>query len=114
MPAFNMRIADTEIGADVTVVASSEMLEDEQWRLAINWPKLSIEIGHVAAGPPFIQTHTTIDMQQGPLSESGEGEAEGGGGGDLHTEMPLAPGANGLGELEYDAATHQWTYANIP
>ena len=47
-PTFNMKIADTEIGADVTVLASSDMLEDEQWRMAIEWPKLSIKIGHVA------------------------------------------------------------------
>jgi len=114
MPAFNMRIADDEIGADVTVAASSEMLEDEQWRLAINWPKLSIEIRHVADEPPFVQTHTTIDMHQGPVSEAGEDEADGGGGGELHTEMPVAADANPLGELEYDAATRQWGYANIP
>jgi len=118
MPVFNMRIADTDIGADVTVVASSEMLEDEQWRLVINWPKLSIEIGHVAVGQPFIQTHTTIDMHQGPVSESGEGErvegeAAGWGDSDLHTEMPLAPDPNVLGELQYDTATRQWSYANI-
>ena len=49
-PTFNMKIADTEIGADAIVLASSEMLEDEQWRLAIDWPKLSIKIGHVAVG----------------------------------------------------------------
>jgi len=83
-PAFNIRIAGDDISADVTVGASSEMLEDvPQWRLAINWPKLSIEIGHVAAEQPFDQTHTTIDMHQGPVSVAGEG--------DLHTEMPLAP-----------------------
>jgi len=47
MPEFNMNIADTEIGADVTVLETSEMVEDEPWRLHINWPKLNIKIGHV-------------------------------------------------------------------
>jgi len=115
MQAFNMRIADTEIGADVNVLVSSEMLDDEQWRLAINWPKLSIEIGHVAAGVPCTQTHTTIDMQQGPVSESGDSDAERAVDGDAiqDSEILLPPDANCLGELEYDAAAGQWTYANV-
>ena len=115
MQAFNMRIADTEIGADVNVLESSEMLDDEQWRLAINWPKLSIEIGHVAAGVPCTQTHTTIDMHQGPVSESGDSDAERAVDGDAiqDSEMLLPPDANCLGELEYDAAAGQWTYANV-
>jgi len=60
--------------------------------------------------------HTTIDMRQGPVSESGESEAEGGGDGegDPDSEIPLAPGTNDLGELVYDTATRQWTYVNIP
>ena len=116
MPEFNMRIADTEIGADVTVLASSEMLDDEQWRLCINWPKLSIKIGHVSVDVPYTQPHTTIDMQQGPVSESGDSDAERAVDGDAIPDsvMPLAQDANCLGELEYDAATGQWTYANVP
>jgi len=109
MPEFNMRIADTEIAADVTVLASSEMLDDEQWRLCINWPKLSIKIGHVSADVPYTQPYTTIDMQQGPVSESGDSDAERAVDGDA-----IPPDANCQGELEYDVATGQWTYANIP
>ena len=116
MPEFNMRIADTEIAADVTVLASSEMLDDEQWRLCINWPKLSIKIGHVSVDVPYTQPHTTIDMQQGPVSESGDSDAERAVDGNAiqDSEMPSAPDANCQGELKYDVTTGQWTYANIP
>jgi len=54
MPTINMKIGDTEIDADVKVVASSEKLDDEQWRVVINWLKLSIKIDHAIVRLPFI------------------------------------------------------------
>jgi len=44
LPTYNMCIGDTDIGPDVNVLETMEMGDDEQWRLAIDWPALRIRV----------------------------------------------------------------------
>jgi hypothetical protein len=74
LPAYNLCIADKEIDPDVDVLGSIDLAPDEQWRLVINWPPLSIRVARVAAEPLVIQEHTTICMLQGPVSDMEDGE----------------------------------------
>ena len=44
LPTYNMCLADEDIDPDVDVLGTMAMETDEQWRLAINWPSLSIRV----------------------------------------------------------------------
>jgi len=74
LPAYNMCIGDEEIGPGIDVLGSIEIANDEQWRLVIDWPPLSIRVEPIAVQPPVIQEHTTICMLQGPVSDIDDNE----------------------------------------
>jgi len=83
LPTYNMCIGDEEIDAGIDVLGSLEAAGDEQWRLVIDWPPLSIRVARVAVEPllshrvihvAFLQEHTTICMLQGPVSDMDDNE----------------------------------------
>jgi len=53
-PAYNMCIGDEEIGASIDVLGSTDLANDEQWRLVIDWPPLRIRVEPIAVQPPVI------------------------------------------------------------
>jgi len=112
-PIFNMRFADDQIEADVTVQESSEMHDGEQWRLEITWPPLDIDVPHDTTLSVLDALYTTTVMHQGLMSETG---AAAGGEGGMEGGMEAAAGdegddeGRGEGELAYDHVTRQWTY----
>jgi hypothetical protein len=74
LPTYNMCKGDEEIDPDIDVLGSIDIARDEQWRLAIDWPPLSIRVARVAVEPLVIQEHTTICMLQGPVSDMDDNE----------------------------------------
>ena len=74
LPAYNVCIGEEEIDAGIDVLGSIDLANDEQWRLVIDWPPLSIHVEPIAVEPPVIQEHTTICMLQGPVSDMDDNE----------------------------------------
>jgi len=47
-PAYNMCIGDEEIGPSIDVLGTTDLANDEQWRLVIDWPPLRIRVEPIA------------------------------------------------------------------
>jgi len=53
-PAYNVCIGAEEIDADIDVLGSMDLTNDEQWRLVIDWPPLSIRVEPIFVQPPVM------------------------------------------------------------
>jgi len=74
LPTYNMCIGDEDIGPDVDVLGTMEVGDDEQWRLAINWPPLSIRV--VCENNIDNNEHPSDDREDKSDDDNGKGPAD--------------------------------------